>query len=59
MREVFEENVVTIAGELKSWEVHFVLLHIVVNCLIKVLAHVSLKDDRKVISEPLPLCASL
>ena len=49
----------TIAGKLKSWEVHLVLLHIVVDCLIKVLAHMSLEDDGKVISEPLALCASL
>ena len=49
----------TIAGEFKSWEVHLVLLHIVVDCLIEVLAHMSLEDDGKVISEPLALCASL
>ena len=46
-----------VARELNRWESKFSLLHVVVDLLVKVLAHVCLKDDRKVITEPLTIAA--
>ena len=48
-----------VAIELDSWEGKFTLFHVVVDLLVKVLAHVCLKDDREVVSVPVAIAARL
>ena len=48
-----------VAIKLDSWESKFILLHVVVDLLIKVLAHVCLKDDREVIAVPVAIATRL
>ena len=64
---VLVENVVqvrllnrqVITSELNRWESELRLLHVVVNLLVEILAHVRLKDHWKMISIPLPLASSV
>jgi hypothetical protein len=64
---VFVENVVQggrlggrfISVELDRWESELWLLHVVVNLLVEVLAHVGLKNHWEVVSVPVSLAASL
>ena len=42
-----------VSTEFNRWESELGLLHVVVDLLVEVLAHISLKDDGEVVSEPL------
>jgi hypothetical protein len=48
-----------IALEFNGWESHFTLLHIVVDGLIEILAHVSFENNGEVVPVPLTLCSGL
>ena len=48
-----------VAIKFDSWEGKFTLLHVVVDLLVKVLAHVCLKDDREVVPVPVAIAARL
>ena len=64
---VFVENVVqvrllnrqVITSKLNRWESELRLLHVVVDLLVEILAHVRLKNHWKMISIPLPLASSV
>lgn len=46
-----------ITFELYCWESELTLLHIVVDLLIEIVAHICLEDDREMISEPYSVAA--
>ena len=57
--EAFGNCLLIVSCKLKCREHEFRLLHIVINSLIEVLAHVSFENDWEVISEPLALRAGI
>lgn len=59
VREFALDLAVGKASPFYSWESHLILLHVVVDVLVEVLAHVCLHDYREVVSIPLALSSSV
>ena len=49
----------TVSSEFKSREMHFTLLHVVVDSFVKVLAHLGFEDDWEVVAKPFSLASGL